>query len=89
MKPFLPANYSLLKWTFLNPALYFNKIILLPNLSPNSDRNSKHMPAAPDWLCNMLLEHLLGFLVHSFVFLIMVIDDVPVGSELTLFFFSP
>lgn len=50
--------------------------------------NSKHMPAAPDWLCNMLLEHLLGFLVHSFVFLIMVIDDVPVGSELTLFFFS-
>ena len=51
--------------------------------------NSKHMPAAPDWLCNTLLEHLLGFLVHSFVFLIMVIDDVPVGSELTLFFFLP
>lgn len=39
-------TYSLLKWTFLNPALDFNKLILLPNLSTNRMiENSKHMPA--------------------------------------------
>ena len=39
---------SLLRGISLNPALYFNKIILLPNLSTNKMiENSKHMPATP------------------------------------------
>lgn len=39
---------SLLRGMFLNPALYFNKIILLPNLSTNKMiENSKHVPATP------------------------------------------
>lgn len=35
MKPFLPANYSLLRWALLSPALDFNKILLLPSLPTN------------------------------------------------------
>lgn len=74
MKPFLPANYSLSKWTFLNPALYFNKIVLLPNLSTSEMmENSKHMPSTPNWQSNTVWEYLLGFC--SFVFLIIIVDD--------------
>lgn len=62
MKPFLPANYSLLKRTFFKPALDFNKIILLPNLSTNKMiENVKHMPAIPHWQSNTLSEYLSGF----------------------------